>query len=222
MNEQIIETFYGNIKIYSKYGSEFLPKRSTKESAGYDIVATEDIYLPHGYRTAIDTGLIIDASDIQIPLMIMILPRCSTGAFDDLMISNTAAIIDKDYNGEGDFIYVFAERKPIGKVLNNSVTSKLFKFKEYLKNYFTKDTDLAGFRKLIPPSYNPMDRVEKSYEDAKDFPSNIRTKFVDDTIKKGMAYAQLIFVPVLLPAVQGIDIDQIVNKNRGGMGSTGK
>lgn len=217
-----LDTFYGKIKVYSKYGKEFLPKRSTRDSAGFDIVAAEDISLPHGFRTAIDTGLIIDASEIKIPLMIMILPRCSTGAFDDFMISNTAAVIDKDYNGKTDYIYVFAERKPVGNILNNRITQKLFKAKEYFINFFTKDTDSDAFRKLVPRGYDPLDKAEQMLERSYSFPSNIKTKFENDTIKKGMAYAQLIFVPVLLPEVEHVELDGIKNKNRGGMGSTGK
>lgn len=100
----------------NKYGEEFVPKRATKFSAGYDLYAVEDMLIEPWTRV-FDTGVYFDGSeelymilgfaDCSYPKtyetknleqwVALILPRSSYGFKYGLKFANTVCVIDKDY-----------------------------------------------------------------------------------------------------------------------------
>ena len=86
----------------SDFGAEFMPKRATRHSAGYDIVATCDMTaVPvnvalQGYYT-MDTGLHLEDGDLREDEVMLILPRSSYGFKYGFRFANTVGVIDADY-----------------------------------------------------------------------------------------------------------------------------
>lgn len=87
--EQFNKDFDKNMEITIK-----LPKRSTKESAGYDIFAPFDIDLPVGKDIKIPTGLRVH---MQKGEFLAIVPRSGLGFKYYSRLANTIGIIDSDY-----------------------------------------------------------------------------------------------------------------------------
>ena len=72
-----------------------LPKRGTKNSAGYDICTPVDILIPaHGFSKPIQTDLKAYMGEDEV---LKIYPRSSIGFKKKLMLVNTTGIIDSDY-----------------------------------------------------------------------------------------------------------------------------
>lgn len=89
-----------------------LPKRSTKNSAGYDVEAAEDIVIPvfeYGSKpTLIHTGL---KAYCQNDEWYMLANRSSGPGKRKLVLANGIGIIDADYYGnpdnDGEFMFAF-------------------------------------------------------------------------------------------------------------------
>ena len=100
--------------------SDYIPKRATKNSAGYDIYSVESITLKPGEWTLIDTGIQFEDIDrfvnaslvgdydnptgrpartFSVPMQYvgMIFPRSSYGFKYGLRFANSVCIIDQDY-----------------------------------------------------------------------------------------------------------------------------
>lgn len=76
-----------------------LPKRQTKNSAGYDFYALEDMYLPPHYEKVFRTGIKAHMpKDEHLECHI----RSSYGIKHSLMLSNCVGIIDADYYNNPD------------------------------------------------------------------------------------------------------------------------
>lgn len=76
-----------------------LPERSTKNSAGYDFFAIEDITLPAKKLTRVMTGVKCELR----PTMVLILAnRSSNPSKKHLILANGVGIIDADYYGNPD------------------------------------------------------------------------------------------------------------------------
>ena len=72
-----------------------LPKRGTKNSAGYDICTPVDILIPaHGLSEPIQTDIKAYMGEDEV---LKIYPRSSIGFKKKLMLVNTTGIIDSDY-----------------------------------------------------------------------------------------------------------------------------
>ena len=72
-----------------------LPKRGTKNSAGYDICTPVDILIPaHGFSEPIQTDIKTYMGEDEV---LKIYPRSSIGFKKKLMLVNTTGIIDSDY-----------------------------------------------------------------------------------------------------------------------------
>ena len=72
-----------------------LPKRGTKNSAGYDICTPVDILIPaHGFSEPIQTDIKVYMGEDEV---LKIYPRSSIGFKKKLMLVNTTGIIDSDY-----------------------------------------------------------------------------------------------------------------------------
>lgn len=100
--------------------NEFMPKRATMLSAGYDIYTPEEITLKPGEYTTLDTGIKFEGGDRfvltslcydndnpqgrpikqgQVPIQYvgLIFPRSSYGFKYGLRFANSTCIIDQDY-----------------------------------------------------------------------------------------------------------------------------
>ena len=71
-----------------------MPKRSTKESAGYDIFAPYDIHLAPGANMKVPTGL---RAYMQPGEMLLAFPRSGLGFKYFTRLANTIGVIDSDY-----------------------------------------------------------------------------------------------------------------------------
>jgi len=95
-----------------------LPIRGTKNSAGYDFVATKDLIIPPQETVTFKTDV---KAFMQPDEMLIIDIRSSLGIKKDLMISNTLGIIDSDFydnpdNG-GNILIALRNLKPAFKIL---------------------------------------------------------------------------------------------------------
>ncbi len=78
-----------------------MPKRSTKESAGYDVFAPIDIILKPNEEVKIPTGLRVHMQKGEV---LFIFPRSGLGFKYYTRLANTIGVIDSDYknsNNEG-------------------------------------------------------------------------------------------------------------------------
>ena len=72
-----------------------MPKRATKNSAGYDIYTPVDILIPaHGFWDVILTDIKAYMGEDEV---LKLYPRSSIGFKKKLMLVNTTGIIDSDY-----------------------------------------------------------------------------------------------------------------------------
>lgn len=83
---------------------EYMPKRMTKHSCGYDFYAPETIEMSPGVWYNIDTGVCFDGTENPkfdgstfADWFMLIVPRSSYGVKYGFKIRNTAGIIDRDY-----------------------------------------------------------------------------------------------------------------------------
>ena len=85
----------------NRIDSALTPKRATKHSAGYDIVAPYNYEIDNVESTIIDTGIFLtdDVFDdcLSTDIFAMIVPRSSYGFKYGLRFDNTVCIIDADY-----------------------------------------------------------------------------------------------------------------------------
>lgn len=78
-----------------------LPERSTKNSAGYDFFAIEDVEIMPAYAkpTMVKTGVKAKMEDGEF---LMLANRSSNPSKKDLILANGVGIIDADYYGNPD------------------------------------------------------------------------------------------------------------------------
>lgn len=76
-----------------------IPRRQTKESAGYDLATCEDVTIKPGEIVLIKTGL-----KVQIPSeeVLLVFPRSSLGIKRGLTMANNVGVIDADYFDNSD------------------------------------------------------------------------------------------------------------------------
>lgn len=84
------------------YGEEFVPRRATIWSAGYDFFSPDDYDLKPNEWTVIDTGVRFDGDvcnrfSLDSMWFMGIVPRSGLSFKYGLRIINTVAIIDMDY-----------------------------------------------------------------------------------------------------------------------------
>ena len=89
-----------------------LPKRSTKNSAGYDFVCTEDIVIP-AYKIGMAPTLVPTGVKAYMPKneFLMLCNRSSNPKKKGLVIPQSMGIIDADYadnpDNEGEMFFAF-------------------------------------------------------------------------------------------------------------------
>ena len=81
------------------YDSIILPKRSTKNSAGYDIRSIESYVLKSGESKVFKTGVKVEMNNDEV---FFIFDRSSFGFKYDIMLSNSVGVIDSDYYNNED------------------------------------------------------------------------------------------------------------------------
>lgn len=120
--KDFLDTFsnYKKEEILTIYNEIMLPKRATKQSAGYDFFAPfsftltpkETIKIPTGIRAKIDDGFVL-----------CIYPRSSLGFKFRLQLNNTVGIIDADYYNSSNEGHIFI------KLTNDSNEEKIVNIK---------------------------------------------------------------------------------------------
>lgn len=78
-------------------GDEFIPRRGTLHSAGYDFFATEDINIKAGEWVFVDTHVKFEPGSVPPNKVLLVFPRSSTGFKYGLRLRNTVGIIDADF-----------------------------------------------------------------------------------------------------------------------------
>ena len=94
-----------------KYEDLVLPRRSTKNSAGYDFISVIDINLKPGERKIIPTGIKVIMNENEFLALYI---RSSLGFKYNIRMCNQVGIIDADYYGNSDnegHIYVCLENE---------------------------------------------------------------------------------------------------------------
>lgn len=97
------------------YDSIKLPKRMTRQSAGYDFFSPMDVKLKPGETIKIPTGI---RCEIDPDWVLMMYPRSSLGFKYRLQLDNTVGVIDSDYYTAKNEGHIFL------KLTNDSKTDK--------------------------------------------------------------------------------------------------
>ena len=97
--EQFTKDICDDKELYQGYN---LPKRSTKNSAGYDFFAITNLVLHKGESIKIPTGVKVGMDDDEVLLIVV---RSSMGFKYNIRMCNQVGVIDSDYynnmNNEG-------------------------------------------------------------------------------------------------------------------------
>ena len=117
MQEKIRGFEYVSEMEYTKHNTDLpydklvLPKRATKEAAGYDIVSTMSFTLKPGEDITIPTGF---KSYMQPGEMLALFPRSGIGFKYQICLANTVGIGDSDYynseKNEGHYMIKLVNR----------------------------------------------------------------------------------------------------------------
>lgn len=96
---QFAKDIKNNEEIYNEYN---IPKRSTKNSAGYDFFAIEDFSIEPGQIVKVPTGIKAYMKEDEV---LMLFVRSSMGFKYNVRLCNQVGIVDSDYynneNNEG-------------------------------------------------------------------------------------------------------------------------
>jgi dUTP pyrophosphatase len=85
------------LKIKKLKQEAHIPSYQTKEAAGFDLHAIEDVVINPGERKLIGTGL---AFEIEFGYEVQIRPRSGLAYKHGITVLNTPGTIDSDYRGE--------------------------------------------------------------------------------------------------------------------------
>jgi dUTP pyrophosphatase len=91
------------IKVWRKDPGARLPERSTEGSVGFDLFALEETKVAPFELKFVRTGLVIKT---EHPYALFIFPRSSLFKKKNLIMPNSAGIIDFDYCGEEDEVKI--------------------------------------------------------------------------------------------------------------------
>lgn len=122
-----------NIKVYSKYGAEYVPVCMEEESAGYDIISPENIELGTDYpEYLLDLGIVLvgPRTNQGWDWCYKMIPRSSSSKYC-LTFANTIGVIDSSYRGPEDTLKVALLFNP------PKALTKLGKFNEYIGKLIT-------------------------------------------------------------------------------------
>ena len=121
-----------------------LPERATKNSAGYDFFAPEDVTLPAKTLTRVMTGVKCELS----PYMVLILAnRSSNPSKKSLFLANGVGIVDADYynnsDNEGEIFFQIINLSPFPIIIQKGEIIGQGIIKEYK---LTEDDCATGSR----------------------------------------------------------------------------
>lgn len=102
-----------NVKVKRLSDVAVIPQYATDGSAGFDLVASEDVIIEPGETKLVPTGL---AFEIPQGYEIQIRPRSGISLITKLRIANAPATIDADYRGEVKVIVENIEEDSYGNV----------------------------------------------------------------------------------------------------------
>jgi dUTP pyrophosphatase len=85
------------LKVKKLQDNAVIPQYQTKEAAGFDLHAIEDVVIKPGERKLIGTGL---AFEIEFGYEVQIRPRSGLAFKHGITVLNTPGTIDSDYRGE--------------------------------------------------------------------------------------------------------------------------
>lgn len=74
-----------------------MPVRATKNSAGYDLCAAQDVTIEPGAKAIIRTNVVAYMPEDEV---LLLFPRSSYGIKHNLMLANGVGVIDADYRQE--------------------------------------------------------------------------------------------------------------------------
>ena len=130
--------------IYAQYEAITLPKRSTKESAGYDFITPVDICLQPGEELKVATGIKMQLDSNKY---LGLLPRSGQGFKFRLRLANTEGIIDADYyNNPGNEGHIFIKIVNEGKKVFEVKAGQAFVQGIISRYYLTEDDDANAER----------------------------------------------------------------------------
>lgn len=86
-----------NVKIKKLTQDAVVPKYATKDSACFDLVASEDVVITPGATVAVPTGL---AVEVPQGYRMTIYPRSGISLKTPLRMANSVGVVDADYRGE--------------------------------------------------------------------------------------------------------------------------
>lgn len=139
--EQFKTDIIDNKKAYNNYT---IPKRATKNSAGYDFYLLNDVLLEPGERKIIPTGI---KAKMENNEFLALLVRSSLGFKYNIRLCNQMGIIDKDYynNAENEgHIFVSLQNesdKPVQLKQNSAFVQGIF-----LNYLLTNDDNVTVLR----------------------------------------------------------------------------
>lgn len=113
---------YSQEDIKKMYELLALPKRATKDSAGYDFLTPFSISLKPGETIKIPTGIRVWMEEGWV---LKLYPRSGLGFKFRLQLNNTVGIIDGDYYDSDNEGHIFA------KITNDSNENKTLELKEF-------------------------------------------------------------------------------------------
>lgn len=113
---------YSKEDIKKMYELLALPKRATKDSAGYDFLTPFSISLKPGETIKIPTGIRVWMEEGWV---LKLYPRSGLGFKFRLQLNNTVGIIDGDYYDSDNEGHIFA------KITNDSNENKTLELKEF-------------------------------------------------------------------------------------------
>ncbi|HPE14272.1 MAG TPA: dUTP diphosphatase [Bacilli bacterium] len=94
--KQFQKDISNDFDLYNKYD---LPKRSTTDSAGYDLKSVENIVIKPNEAKVVRTGLKVCMNKGEVFLIYV---RSSLGYKYDISLSNGVGVIDRDYYNNDD------------------------------------------------------------------------------------------------------------------------
>jgi dUTP pyrophosphatase len=87
---------------------EFMPRRGTLKSAGYDIRSIQDITIAPGTKEAVETGITAFMPDNE---ELSLRPRSGTAYNFDITLQNAPGTVDADYYDKGGHIKVLVRNE---------------------------------------------------------------------------------------------------------------
>jgi len=225
------------IGVHSSLGDEFMPEWGNDEAAGLDIKTPRDIFLSHGCKTKVNTGLVIDTNSLEEKVFALALPRSSAGIKMEVRFQNTAGVIDPDYCGPDDQIYIFIRRDKLCMEMVDCFEFDEEILEREIGERWSDDSlikeEMLGAQLIrglalehLGGEYDER-RVRPLIDRRADGTAVVCTYIVPEApetdliYSKGERFCQILFLPFEHPRVKKLTKEMLADASRGGIGSTG-